>query len=122
MSNFGPGTKTATEELTIDNDGTAHPRSNGQHGHVGDVAPGAETEFGPPCGVGVIFYDDRQRNTAFEFFTKGLIAPRNVGRVIDHGLVGINESSGGDPGSDNSAPPRQLLDQVNHRVNHGLRV
>ena len=87
-------------------------RADRQHRHVADVAAGAEPELGPPGGVGVVVDRDIEREPREQPLAQGLVAPRDVGRVVHGRLLGIDEAGRGDAGGDHLVAGGELGDHL----------
>ena len=122
MAELGAGAEAASEEPVARDDRAADAGADGEHHHVADEPAGAEPELRPARGVRIVVDDDRRADAGLELLAEGLVAPVDVGGVVDGRLRGVDEAGRGDAHGRGQPVGGQRLDHRDDRVLEELRI
>jgi hypothetical protein len=111
-----------TEQAPFSDNGTAHARSDREHGHVLHTSASTETVFSPASSVGIVVDRHIERNSLLQASAKWLVSPVNVRGVVHGRLLGVYETCGSDPRRDNLVARRQPLNHRNDDVGYGRGI
>jgi hypothetical protein len=122
VAELGAGPEPAAEEAALRDDGAADAGADGEHRHVGHRAARAETVLGPPGGVGVVVDRDRHADALGDVVLERLVAPVDVGCVVDGRLGGVDEPGCRHSRRDDLLARREPVDHADDEVDDPGRV
>ena len=122
MTQLRGAAEAATEEPILGDDRATDAGADGEHDHVAVDLAGAEAEFGPAGGVGVVFDQDRHVQARLKGGPERFVTPVDVRAVVDDRLGRIDETGGGDSGGDDLFAFGEARDHLDNGVFDAARV
>ena len=122
VSEFGASAKASAEESSARNYRATDSSADRQHRHICRATPGPEPIFGPPGGVRIVVNRDVEVDSFRNSLAEGLVAPIDVGGVIDDRLLGVDKTGRRNSRSNDLVPGRQALNHRHDNVDDGGRI
>ncbi len=122
MPDLGSRTEAAAKQPVLCHDCAADAGANGEHRHVAVQPTGAEPEFCPSRGIGIVVDRDVDIQSFEQSCAEGFVAPADVGCVVDSRLGSIDEACRGNTGGNNLTAGGQALDHVDDGVHNRGRI
>src|SRR5690606_33892797 len=113
VADLGARAEAAAEQAATRDDRAAHARADREQRHVAAPAAGPEAVLGPAGGVGVVVDRDVEPGQQLgQIRPERFAAPRDVRRVVDGRLCGVDETGGGDTETGDLTARTQVLDDL----------
>ena len=121
-SELGSGAESTPEQGATADDRPAHTGADREHGHVADGTPGPEAVLRPAGSIGVVVDGDVEWEARAQVVAQRLIAPADIRRVVDGGLIDVDESGCGNSRRLDLAPLRERLDHRYDGIDDGRGI